>query len=326
MRHQEVVFNLLGQSFFYDVPEGRPAAAPTPTVQVFLATNDDDGVAETATTGSCAIDSVDTTLSVAATAGDTQMTVTSGTAIARGRRYLVSASSAGDREIIEVASISGTTTVGLRRPLSNSYTSGAAFQGTRVTIGVNATWVADRSKLTDALGSNWRTDVEDDPAQFAGHPGFRMRWSYTVGGVASIGISFADLVRYQAKNLITPLDVDGRFAGWIDRLPPDYQRDQGTSLVEESFHAVREDLLGDAQTARKIRSTDVVGTLTIYKAALLAAQHNVLAGRGDTEAVKVAQDLYTQRYNQLAREPKFSVDTAGSGASAQPQRLPVWRR
>lgn len=325
MRHQEVIFNLLGQSFFYDVPEGRPSASPTPTVQVFLATNDDDGVAESATTGSCSIDAADTTLAAAATAGDTQVTVTSAASIVRGRRYLMSAGSSADRELVEVASVSGTTVI-LRRPLSNSYALGAAFQGTRVSIGVSPTWVADRSKLTDALGSNWRTDIEDDPAQFAGHPGFRLRWAYTVAGVATIGIGFADLVRYQAKNLVTPLDVDGRFAGWIDRLPPDYQRDQGALLVEESFHAVREDLLGDAQTARKIRSTDVVGTLTIYKAALLAAQHNVLAGRGDTAAVDVAAKLYEQRYNQLAREPKFAVDTAGSGASAQPQRLPVWRR
>jgi hypothetical protein len=324
VRHQEVIFNLAGQSFFYDVPEGRPAASPVPTVQVFLATNDDDGVAETATTGACSIDSVDTTLSSAAAAGDTQVTVASAPVTTRGRRYLITDAS-GDRELVEIRAVSGTT-VGLRRPLSNSYASGAAFQGTRITIGVNATWVADRSKITDALGSNWRTDVEDDPAQFAGHPGYRLRWSYTAGGVAMIGVNFADLVRYAAKNLITPLDVDARFAGWIDRLPPDYQRDQGAALVDEAFHAVREDLLGDAQTARKIRSTDVVGTLTIYKAALLAAQHNVLAGRTEAAAVGVAQDLYTQRYNQLARTPKFPVDSAGSGASAQPQRLPVWRR
>jgi hypothetical protein len=322
VRHQELIFNLAGQSFFYDPIEGRPSG--TPTVQVFFGTNDDDGVAETATTGVCALDAVNTTLSAAATAGDVAISVTSAASIVRGRRYLITDTDA-DQELVEVASVSGTT-VGLRRPLFNGYASGSGFAGTRITIGVNATWVADRSKITDALGSNWRTDVEDDPSQFAGHPGYRLRWTYTVAGVTTIGIGFADLVRYQSKNLITPLDVEGRFAGWIDRLPPDYQRDQGAALVEESFHAVREDLLGDAQTARKIRSTDVVGTLTIYKAALLAAQHSVLAGRGDTAAVDVALKLYEQRYNQLAREPKFPVDTAGGGASAQPQRLPVWRR
>ena len=133
-------------------------------------------------------------------------------------------------------------------------------------------------------------------------------------------------MRYQTKNLITPLDVDGRFAGWIDRLPPDYQRDQGASLVEDAFNAVRMDLLGDAQTLRKIRTTDIIGELTVYKANLLAAQHNVLAGRADKAAVEVADGLYTQRYNQLAREPKFPVDAGGGGAAAQAQRLPPWRR
>lgn len=324
MRHQEVIFNLTGQSFFYDPPEGRPAASPVPTVSVYLATNDDDGVAESATTGSVSIDSVDTGLNASAAAGDTTLSVGSAGSIARGRRYLLT-NTDGGRELIEVASLTGTT-VGLRRPLMNAFASGATFQGTRLSIAVSSTWIIDRSKITDVIGSNWRTDVEDDPALFAGHAGYRLRWSYTAGGVATIGISFADVVRYAAKNLVTPLDVDGRFAGWIDRLPPDYQRDQGASLVETAFDEVRLDLLGDAQTARKIRDTFILGELTIFKANLMAAEHSILAGRADTAALKVAQDLYMQRYNQLAREPKFAVDNAGSGASAQPARLPAWRR
>lgn len=324
MRHQEVIFNLTGQSFFYDPPEGRPAASPVPTVAVYFAANDDDGPAEAATTGAVAIDAVDTTLASSAAAGDTSLSVGTGGSITRGRRYLVTDVD-GDRELIEVASITGTT-VGLRRPLMNAYASLSAFQGTRLTIGVNATWIADRSKITDALGSNWRTDVEDDPSLFAGHAGFRLRWSYTAGGIATIGIGFADVVRYQGKNLVTALDVDARFPGWIDRLPPDYQRDQGASLVDQALEAVRFDLLGDAQTARKVRDTEILGELTVYKANLLAAEHSVLAGRADKLAADVAQGLYTQRYNQLAREPKFPVDNAGGGAAAQPQRLPVWRR
>jgi len=325
MRHQEVIYNLTGQSFFYDPPEGRPSASPTPTCQVYLATDSDDaGVTESATTGSCSIDSVDTTLSAAAVAGAVSLAVASGTAIARGRRYLITDTD-GDRELVEVASISGTT-VGLRRPLSNDYASGSTFQGTRISISVSATWVADRSNITDALGSSWRTDVEDDPSMYAGHAGYRLRWAYTVGGVATIGISFADLVRYAAKNLVTPLDVDGRFPGWLDRLPPDNQRDQGASLVDLAFQAVRFDLLADAQTMRKVRDTDIVGELTMFRANLMAAEHNVLAGLVDKTVAELAGDMYKQRYNQLAREPKFPVDSAGSGASTQAQRLPAWRR
>jgi hypothetical protein len=327
MRHQEVIYNLAGQSFFYDPPEGRPAASPAPTCTVYLATDSDDGggVTESATTGSCSIDAVDTTLSAAAAAGDTEVSVASAASIARGQRYLISAGAGGDRELAEVAAISGTT-ISLRRPLQNAYASGADFEGTRISISVNATWVADKSNITDALGSSWRTDVEDDPAQFAGHAGYRLRWTYTVAGVATIGISFADLVRYSAKNLVTALDVDGRFPGFIDRLTPDDRRDQGAGVIANAFDAVRFDLLGDAQTMRKVRDTDIVGELTMYKAVVMAAANNVLAGRADKSAVDVAEDLYKQRYNQLAREPKFPVDTAGSGASAQPQRLPAWRR
>ena len=324
MKHQEILYNVAGQSFFFDPPEGRPAAAPAPTVSVFLATNDDDGTAEAATNGSCTIDAADTGLLSAAAAGAVTLSVASIGSLVLGRRYLLTDPD-GHRELVETVSLSGTT-VGVRRPLLNAYASGSAFQGTRLSVSVAAAWSTDRNKITDALGSSFRTDVEDDPAQFAGHAGYRLRWSYTAGGAATIGISFADLVRYQSKNLVTALDVDDTFAGWIDRLPPDHQRDQGARLVESSFSAVRFDLLGDAETARKIRDTDIIGELTIYRANRLAAEHNVLAGRADTAAVDVAQKLYTQRYNQLAREPKFPVDTAGGGASAQPERLPVWRR
>ena len=311
MRHQEIVFNLSGQTFFYDPPElFRPSG--TPTVEVFSTDEDDDGTAESATTGACSVDSVNTTLSGAVSAGDTSLALTSSTGVSKGRRYLLTDSD-GECEFVEIAGASGTSAT-LRHPLVNGYASGSTFQGTRISIGVDSTWIADDANLTDS------------PELAAGASGYRLRWAYTVNGVATIGVSYADLVRYQAKNLVTPLDVDRLFPGWIDRLAPDYRADQGAALIDEAFNAVKMDALTDAQLLRRIRDTQILSDLVKHRAKLLAVQNDVLAGRTDDRALVVARDIYDQRYNALIREPKVAIDQSGGGSSGEAVRLPAWRR
>ncbi len=313
-RHQNIVFDLTGQTFTYDPPETfRPSG--TPTVEVMQAGVDDDTAVETATTGACSVDAVNTTLGAAAAAGATSITVASGTGIVRGRRYLLTDVD-GDCEQVECISITSTT-VGLRQPLINSYAiTSSTFQGCRISIDVDSTWVADKSNLSDALGG------------IAGAAGYRLRWAYTTNSIATIGVSYADLVRYQAKNLVSPLDVDRRFPGWIDRLGPDYSRDQGAGLIAEAFEAVRMDALGDGQAVRRIRDTEILSELVRFRANLMAIENQVLSGGGAaaSEAMRAAQELYMQRYNQLLREPKVPVDQGGGGAAGHAERLPAWRR
>jgi hypothetical protein len=153
MRHLELIYKLTGQSIYFDVPEGRPD--PSPTVAVFLSTNTDDGPTEAATTGSTSVDSVNTTLGSAATAQSNQVSVASATGIARGRRYLLTDLD-GDQEWIEVIALSGTT-VTTRQPLVNSYASGSALVGTRITISILDSWAADLNKISDVLWTSWRS-------------------------------------------------------------------------------------------------------------------------------------------------------------------------
>lgn len=310
MRHQEIIYALTGQTFFYDPPEGR--ASDTPTVQVFSTGTDDDGTAESATTGACSVDSVSTTLSVGASIGDVALTLTSGTGVTKGRRYLLTDDDDGNQEWVDVVSVVGAA-VRIRNPLINAHSIGSTFVGTRISISVDSTWVADESNLTDSL-------------ETAGAAGYRLRWSYTVGGVATIGVSYADLVRYQAKNLVTALDVDRTFPGWLDRLSIDNREDQGAALVEEAFRAVKMDALADAQLLRRIRDTQVLSELVIYRANVLAVQANVISGQVSADVLSVARDLYQQRYVSLIREPKISADQSGGGANGTARRLPAWRR
>lgn len=322
VRHQEILFSVAGQSFHHDPPEMfRPSG--TPTVQVFRGEVSDDNSAEAATTGSCSVDPVNTTFS--ASAGAQTLTVASGTGIVRGRRYLVADADGGEREWVEVMGIKDEE-VTLRRPLVNSFASSSTFQGTRISIGVDSIWVADSGNLTDVLAGSWRTDEIGDPQAYAGQSGYRLRWSYTVNGSATVGVSFADLVRYSAKNLVAAPDVDARFPGWIDMLGPDYRYDQGAAIVAEAFHAVRMDLLGDAQVARRIRNTEVLRELTIYRANLIVIENQVLRFGGNPVALEVARAGYEERFNKLAREPKFPVDQSGTGASEPAVRLPAFRR
>lgn len=302
MRHQEILFNVAGQTFYIDPPEGR--ASGTPTVQVFSADVDDDGTVEAATTGAASVDSVNTTLSAAASRLASTVTVASATGITAGRRYLL-----GD-EWVEVRSISSTTLT-LRRPLQGDHASGAAFVGCRISIAVDSAWMADENNITE-----WT----------AGFAGYRLRWAYTVDSVPRLGVSYADLVRYSYKHLVTALDVEAAAPGWIDRLPPDYQTDQGAALIDEAAQAVRMDALGDEVVARRIRNSEVLRELIIRRAIWAATEHMALAGAQNEAAQKAAKDAYDRRYVQLLREPKVPIDEAGGGAGAVADRLPLWRR
>lgn len=326
MRHQEIIFGVSGQSFYFDVPEARPLASPAPTVGVYLATNSDTAGTELATTGSVAIDACDTTLTADAAAGATTLVLNSVADVVRKRRYLVTAPDGATTFVDVIGITSGTKTVRIRRPLSYAFATGSTFQSTRISIGVNTTWSSDQSRLSDILGVTWRTDREPRTEWLAAYAGYRVRWTYTADGAATIAASFADLVRYSAKNLVTSLDVDARFPGWIDRLPTDYQSDQGASLVNEAFYALKMDALGDDEALRRIRNTEIVRELVIYRANLLAAENHVMTGSISRDALELARKLYTQRYDQLLREPKFQTDATGGGQSAQARRLPAFRR
>ncbi len=320
--HAEIILGLSGQVLFYDPPEAARPSSPACTV--YGAYADDGGGAVAATSGAASVDSVNTTISAAAYPGDQTLTLTSGTGIARNRRYLLTAAS-GVSEIVELAGIAGTTAT-LRMPLVNEYASGATFQGTRISIAVDNTWAATASNLTDAL-------ADPDDIRFAsvtsvapGAAGYRVRWTYTADGASQLGVSYFDLVRYQAKSIVTPLAVDRLFPGWIDRLPPDYRIDQGSALIDEAFLAVKLDALGDSQLLRRIRDTQVLADLVKHRANLLAMQNDVMAGRRDSSAFQLAQDLYDRRYTQLIREPKVSVDQGGGGAHGEAIRQPAFRR
>ena len=102
-------------------------------------------------TGSVTLDGVNTTLSGAASAGATTVSVTSATGIAVGRKYLVGGAESSGGESITVKSISGTT-ITLVRPLLRAKSSGDAFASPRVTVAIT-------TAVTARVGKGYRIEI-----------------------------------------------------------------------------------------------------------------------------------------------------------------------
>ena len=127
-----VQYNASG-SIAFDLPS-RPSGAGTATVRTM------GGAAQTTPTPT--LDSVNTTLSSAAAAGATSVSVASATGLVVGRRYLVGGAETAGGETVLVSGLSGTT-VSLARPLSRAKASGATFQSTRITVAVSSACTAE---------------------------------------------------------------------------------------------------------------------------------------------------------------------------------------
>jgi len=217
----------------------------------------------------------------------------------------------GDVEMVSPVGVSGST-VRLRAPLANQYATGATFKSTRIQATIDATWVAAEDNLA--------TEDELDAR-------YRVIWVFTVGGVQKRRAGLFDLVRYTSSHNVTPLDVDGAFAGWIDRLPTNYRREQGRPLIDEAWREVRMDLRADRKLGRWLRNVDVMTELICARANLASFEHRAMfGGQVDPDALKAARDLYQRRYDQLIREPKTTIGTQPMGGVVPSRRVPLFSR
>jgi len=228
MSHQtlDILFGVTGQSLYFDAPEGRPSSVTTSSV--FETTVGDDGTAESATTGSAAVETTPNTTFNAAS-GDGQadprkcnLTATTGCAI--GRRYLAK-NALGETEFVEVTGISSGVYVQARQPLQNAYTTADTF---------------------------------------APNPRYRWRLVYVVSSVTYIHDAYLDLVRYAARYDVTGLDVERRFGGWLRVVGTFEREDQGASVIAEAFQRVKFDLYNLGVADQSVRNREVVNELVKF--------------------------------------------------------------
>lgn len=298
---QEILFGVTGQYLVLEVD--RPLTSIT-SAAVWALSDDDTSTAETATTGSAAVDTATEATTAAAGSDQTdprKLTVASSAGFVVGRRYYVS--KAGLSEAFELARVDTDAALYARHPLVNAYASGATINGTlRATIAVDSTWVADLSNLTPTADPN---------------PGYRVRWVVVYADTGETAVEFRnfDLVRYPSSPPVGPLDVDREFPGWIDQLPPDYRSSQGRPLIEEATRVVKMRLYRGGIADQALRNREAHAALVSAQAVCGMLEARALRGADVAQALDVAQKRVERMFASLIDSPRAALDLAGGGAA-----------
>jgi hypothetical protein len=293
----DILFGVLSQSLTFDAPEGRPSSVTSSTV--YENSSGDDSTAEVCTTGSAAVEtSPTTTFSATAAAGQRTCRLTATTGCAVGRVYLAT-NATGETERVEVTAISSGAHVVARQPLANDFASGDSFVSTRIAHAIDSTWVAATTNLSGAFDPN---------------PRYRWRIVYVVGGVTCVRDVYFDLVRYAGRHDVTPQDVDRRARGWIERVSTDDRDDQGRAVIDEAYQVVKFDLYNLSTPDQAIRNRELLNELVLLQAVVLV------------DGGEMNEKKYTDRLAQLIAWGTASVSKDESGAAAQADVRPVWRR
>lgn len=312
MTPQEILFNVTGQYLVLDCEDGRPSSVTS--VEVRAITADDTQDSESATTGSAAVETdPNTTLSAAAGPAQpdpTALTLTAGTGVSIGRVFRLTEDGTGVYEDTEVKSVNGTA-VTLRHPLLNDYSSGSLYVSCRASIAVSSTWVAELSNISPL----WNP-----------YPYWRVRWVVVVGGVTRVYMRHFDLLRYPASINVTAIEMDRQYPGWLDRLPPDYQADQGRALIRRAWEDVRAEFRGDGKNLASLRDEDIRAHLIMRRAFLNLQRDQIGRSGGNLEALELADRDWRQAYDQHIRSPVAPVDTTGGGAAHTQTFTQLWRR
>lgn len=311
-RTQDIKFNVTGQSLIWDCPEGRPSAVDS--VAVFPIGTSDDGTEEAATTGVASIDSVNTTVDTASGQGEAnprKLWVTSAANMATGRQYLVTGVD-GAKEWVEVVEVDDAGEfVIVRYPMANAFAVGSTVVGTRISISVDSTWVADSANLSGGT----------DPT-----PGYRVRWVYTVAGAQHVHDGYFDLVRYVGGHTVTLADVDREFPG-LSAMGPGFHRADGfRGLLDQAYERVRWDLVAFNLDDNAVRDQDALNRATVLAVAVLVARARVNQG-GDRALLELAErdyDTFMTRVFQVGA--KAAVDEGSGGGADRMRPEPFWEK
>lgn len=296
----DVLFDVPSQSLHFDAPEGRPSAVTASSIYESAA--GDDSTVEDATSGSPSIEATpNTTIDADSGPGQSDerranVASTSGAAV--GRVYLLT-NAAGEKDWAEVAAISSGAYVVARDPLQNAYASGDTLQTTRISQPLSTSWCAEVGNISGSFDPN---------------PRYRWRLRYTVSSVEYVHDLYFDLVRYAARHDVTPIDVDRRAPGWMQRVATFHREDQGRSLIDEAWVEVKFDLYSMSTPDQSIRNREVVNELVKLKAIALVDRTDVSA------------KAYGDRLSQLIAWGKAATDKDGSGAGSAADIRPLWRR
>ena len=253
----EIIFNLTGQTIDVYPPEWVEGIPSSATCSVFAPTRSNDDTAEFSPT--VTISSVAETVSAAAGFSEAQRnkltTTTNVTGINVGDSYLM-ANAAGQRERVVVSGVtSATKVVTLRDDLAFDYASTVGtFKGLKMSITIDATFVADEAKLS----APWIFNTVSPAIVDRGVLPYRVVWKYTVNSVIRRYYSYFRLVRQPFTHSVVVRDIEEI---WPDVLDHDSRNVRGQQLapyIEAGVRRFRSDLLARGMYPERIRDSELV--------------------------------------------------------------------
>jgi hypothetical protein len=309
---QDILYNVTGQSLYIDCPEGRPTG--TPTFTVYADSVGDDGTEEFSGNGT--VESVNTTVDVASGFSESnrkRVYLADVSNIEVGREYLLTNSGTESEwcEVRRIDDLSGY--VDVRHTLQNDYDiANSTFVGTRITASVDDTWVADTSHLNKGTSAD---------------PGYRVLWTYTVGGETKKRYTYFDLLRVAGDHNVTINDLTLYFPALKDTLGRDY-RGHVEKLIDEAYRALQLDLKAVGLDSDQVRDQWVVDELVKRRAILNLAIAGVHpADITYADYLVFVREEYGAAFNaHFGITNKTAIATDDSGGATHMDSLPLMTR
>jgi hypothetical protein len=311
----DVLFATASQTIWHESRHGRPTSVTS--VQIWEDRDSDEITAESATTGSPAVESTASTTVDAASgalqANTKKLNVAATAGFTVGRHVLVTNAALGQSEWVEVAGVALNDYLLTRQPMVHNYTTSDTVVGTRMSATVDTTWASDKNNLSDPYAPN---------------PRWRAVFTFPVAGVVYREPVYFDLLRYPVTFGVTALDVDGYSRGWLERLPLDDQIGQGAGLIVQAVKQVKRDLSRAKRSDWAQRNSEQFNDLIVMMAVVKGAHAAYMHGGESRDRLDEARRDYQSFFDQWvanATAPE-QASAAGDGAVMPLRRQEIWER
>lgn len=316
-RVHDAIYNVTSQADVETYPpewtEGVPSSA---TASVYDGDRSLDDTADFSPT--VTVDSVSTTVAVAAGAGQTthalnKIYLASVSSIVTGRHYLIENVDT-QRELVTPKRVNTASAyIEAEDDLRFTYASGSGstFKGLRLTFPIDATWAATESNI---LGPK--------------DPPYKAVWAYTVNSLSRRHYTYLRLVRQKAKHNVTVADVQARCPELLDQ---EHRQHRGLSLryaIDDAWGDFRFDVRAEGYEPSQIRDTELVDRIVLAGTLHRLARLGSVFGNRDTEViVKETKDEYERLFTKVVSSLHVGLDEGTEGAqSMSPVQQYFFRR
>lgn len=326
-----LIYNVTGQVVDFVPPfedvmaNGAPAAA---TYSVWGGTQSNDESAKFS--GTATLDSVSTTVNAASGYSQTnkrRVFLASIAGIVVGRNYLLT-NTLGQRVVVSPIEIQATYVV-LGYDLAYDFASSSTFIGLRHYFTVDATFIQDLSNI-NIYGQLPRLGMQHvSSGGRVEAPPYRVRWSFTAGGVSFQRWTYFDVVRQQSSHSVMPRDLQAWFP---DMVMEEWESQKGELFrrqIEAAWSMVQNDIRMAGYDPDAIRDGALLDQVVRCAALMVISDAGVSpTGRNpDQWAAERRNDYKLTFQRAIGSGLAVWLDTGNSGAiTPDPPKQPWFRR